>query len=353
MSSNTNLYVLGAAIVGIVSAAGMFIVEHFRQERRRHSMVKDLAKLDRQVCGLQKELEHLRSLQKESNSRLKRKTGLHNVSSASNLSSRSYESSHDADSSDLEFYDLSDEESTLSITTPLEQILRKVDDNLNALDATKIKSSYDLLYELNAKNPRNPEILWHLGKACYKMTSTVHDLADKQEFTTKGIEMCEAALDINPNVADAHKWCAILIGVRANTQSIQGKISDGYLFKQHIDAAIALNTKDPTLHHMLGQFTYESANLKWYERKVAATFFSEPPNGTFDEALDHFLLAESLMQTDWKENKLLIAKCLIALGRYKEAIEALNSANVMISSSLDNEIDSEVKVLLRKYNSYR
>ncbi|KAK5638047.1 hypothetical protein RI129_012342 [Pyrocoelia pectoralis] len=340
MTSNTNLYVLGAAVVGIVSAAGMFIVEHFRQERRRHSMAKDLARLDRQVCCLQQELEHLRSVQKESNSRFKKKFVLHNVSSASNVSSRSYESTHEADSSDLEFYDLSDDESTLSTITPLEQILREVDDNLNALDATKIKSSYDQLHQLNAKKPRHPDILWHLGKACYKMISTVQD-------------MCEAALNINPNIADAHKWCAILIGVRSNTQSIQGKISDGYLFKRHIDAAIALNANDPTLHHMLGRFTYESANLKWYERKVAATFFSEPPNGTFDEALDHFLLAESLMETDWKENKLLIAKCLIALGRYKEAIEALNSANAMISSSLDNEIDSEVKVLLEKYNSYR
>lgn len=353
MTSNTNLYVLGAAVVGIVSAAGMFIVEHFRQERRRHSMAKDLARLDRQVCCLQKELENLRSVQKESNSRFKKKFVLHNASSASNLSSRSYESTHEADSSDLEFYDLSEDESTLSTITPLEQILREVDDNLNALDATKIKNSYDRLYELNAKKPRNPEILWHLGKACYKMISTVQDVSDKREFTTKGIEMCEAALNINPNMAEAHKWCAILIGVRSNTQSIQGKISDGYLFKRHIDAAIALNANDPTLHHMLGRFTYESANLKWYERKVAATFFSEPPNGTFDEALDHFLLAERLTETDWKENKLLIAKCLIALGRYKEAIEALNSANVMIGSSLDNEIDSEVKVLLEKYNSYR
>uniref|UniRef100_A0A1Y1KI55 Regulator of microtubule dynamics protein 1 n=1 Tax=Photinus pyralis TaxID=7054 RepID=A0A1Y1KI55_PHOPY len=352
MTSNSALYVLGAAVIGIVGAAGMFIVEHFRQERRRHSMVRELARLDRQVCGLQSELEQLRT-QKLSKERFRKKHNLHKVSSSSTLSTRSYDSVNEADSSDLEFYDLSDDESTQSTITPLEQILQEIDLNLNSGDAAKVKNAYENLSELNLKYPRDSEILWHFGKACYKMIATVSDPVVKQEFITKGIEMCESSIELNPKVADAHKWCAILIGMRSNTQSIQGKISDGYLFKQHIDTAIGLKAGDPTLHHMLGRFTYESANLKWYERKVAATFFAEPPNGTFDEALEHFQLAENLMGADWKENKLLIGKCLIALGRYKEAVKALGTANTMVDNSLDDEVDSEVKVLLQKYNSYR
>lgn len=348
MTSNSALYIVGAAVIGIVGAAGMFIVEHFRQERRRHSMARELVRLDRQVCCLQSELEQLRS-NKLSKERIRKKS----KSSASTFSPRSYDSVNEADSSDLEFYDLSDDESTQSTLTPLEQILQEIDLNLNAGDAAKIKQAYENLNELNVKHPRNSKILWHLGKACYKMIPTVSDPVRKQEFTTKGIEMCETSLKLNPKDADAHKWCAILIGSRSNTRSIQGKISDGYLFKQHIDTAIGLNADDPMLHHMLGRFTYESANLKWYERKVAATFFAEPPNGTFDEALEHFQRAENLRGADWKENKLQIGKCLIALGRYKEAVKALGTANAMIDNSLDDEVDCEVKVLLQKYNSYR
>lgn len=65
MTSNNPMYFLGAAVVGIVSAAGIFIAEHFRQERRRHAMAQDLARLDQQLCGMRKELEQLRQLQKE------------------------------------------------------------------------------------------------------------------------------------------------------------------------------------------------------------------------------------------------------------------------------------------------
>lgn len=65
MTSNNSLYFLGAAVVGIVSAAGLFIAEHFRQERKRHGMAQDLARLDQQLLGMQHEIELLRNLQKE------------------------------------------------------------------------------------------------------------------------------------------------------------------------------------------------------------------------------------------------------------------------------------------------
>ncbi|KAF5281892.1 hypothetical protein FQR65_LT14476 [Abscondita terminalis] len=352
MTSNSTLYVLGAAVVGIVSAAGLFIAEHFRQERRRHALVQDLARLDRQLSGMQKELEQLRSLQlsrKHAKTKRLRNEASKNTSIASNYSS-DFESTLEADSSDLEFYDLSDEENSKSVT-PLQQIFKEVDDQLNVADAKVIEAAFERLLNLNEEFPRNSQVLWRLGKAYHKMSSTVDDTL-KQDYIGKGVDACQDALNIDDKIAEAHKWFAILIGLRSGFQSIQGKISDGYLFKQHIDAAIAINPDDATLHHMLGRFTYESANLKWYERKVAATFFAEPPNGTFDEALEQFLVAERLMNKDWKENKLLIAKCQIALGRYHEAIETLRTADSMLNDSLDTTIDSEVKVLLQKYNTY-
>lgn len=348
MTSNNTLYVLGAAVVGIVSAAGLFIVEHLRQERRRHALAQDLARLDRQLSGMQQELKQLQSLQSERrNAKSKR---LKNAVSKNTSIASTYSNTLEADSSDLEFYDFSDDE-TISATISTDQLLKDIDDKLNVADINQVSEAFDRLVGLNGEQPRDAQILWRLGKAYHKMSATVED-SIKQDYINKGIDCCEVALDVDGNIAEAHKWFAILVGSRSNYQSIQGKISDGYLFKQHIDAAITINPNDSTLHHMLGRFTYESANLKWYERKVAATFFAEPPSGTFDEALEHFIVAERLLGKDWKENKLLMAKCQIALGRYQEAIQTLKIADAMVNDSLDTSIDSEIKVLLQKYNTY-
>lgn len=77
-------------------------------------------------------------------------------------------------------------------------------------------------------------------------------------------------------------------------------------------------------------FSFSHYMFYWrYERKVAAAFFAEPPSATFEEAFEYALTAEKLTTTDWKENKLLVAKCEIALGRYHDAIETLLKADEM------------------------
>jgi len=350
MTSNNSLYFLGAAVVGIVSAAGVFIAEHFRQERRRHAMAQDLARLDQQLSGMQKELEQLRALQKEKSAqRVKRSKR----PSSNAQGTDEYASAPELDSSDMEFYDLSDEDDTTSTVTPLDQqTLKEIDDKLNAPKVASIKVALAQLTDLCMEFPENPELLWRIGKAHHKISTATDDKLVKQENIEKGLAACHLALNLNSNIAEAHKWYAILIGLRSSFQPVKEKISDGFLFKKHIDAALALNPDDATLHHMLGRFSFESAGLKWYERKVATAFFAEPPSATFDEALEHFQEAEKLTKNEWKENKLLIAKCQIALGRYEEAVHSLTKANNMTNDTLDNTIDSEVKTLLQKYNSY-
>lgn len=50
--------------------------------------------------------------------------------------------------------------------------------------------------------------------------------------------------------------------------STKEKINDGHLFKKHVDLALSLNPKDPSLHHLLGRFDYEVSSLKWYHKFI-------------------------------------------------------------------------------------
>lgn len=60
---------VGAAIVGIVGAAGVFIYEQVYAEKRRAMLVREVARLDRQVASMRSDIESLRELQKETNLR--------------------------------------------------------------------------------------------------------------------------------------------------------------------------------------------------------------------------------------------------------------------------------------------
>ncbi|CAG4949499.1 unnamed protein product [Parnassius apollo] len=65
---------VGAAIVGLVGAAGVFIYEQIYAEKRRTMLVREVARLDKQVSSMRSELEALRELQKEAQlRRLKQK----------------------------------------------------------------------------------------------------------------------------------------------------------------------------------------------------------------------------------------------------------------------------------------
>lgn len=79
-----------------------------------------------------------------------------------------------------------------------------------------------------------------------------------------------------------------------------------------------------------------------YERKVAAALYAELPYLTYEDALSHCLEAEKLVEYDWKENKLLIAKCYLAMKDYKNGVKWLVEAD---------ELTGKADVVSIRFNS--
>ena len=75
------------------------------------------------------------------------------------------------------------------------------------------------------------------------------------------------------------------------------------------------------------RFCFEVAELSWWERKMAATLFADPPNATMEEAKDHFMAAEELKPDGWKENRQFLAKSYIQLSDFSSALFWLDKAN--------------------------
>lgn len=59
---------------------------------------------------------------------------------------------------------------------------------------------------------------------------------------------------------------------------------------------------------------------------MAAALFAEVPSSTFEEALEHFMAAEKLRPSGWKENRLFIAKCYILMSDFSLASAWLEQA---------------------------
>ncbi|XP_049825240.1 regulator of microtubule dynamics protein 1 isoform X3 [Aethina tumida] len=346
--NNLNAF-LGAAVLGVISAAGLYLVEHYRQEKRRYAMAKDLARLDQELSTVKRELHDLMA---------KKRDKFATVLPGLNMFGNAYLSMSGSpiDNSPYAVYfkwnkqfSWSQKRSGELSKSVLSEIDRKLDEgNVEELNSCLVK-----LQDLCLEHPGNVNLLWRIGKAHLKLSERSTDKSYIQNQIEKGVEACTKALELDPRCAAAHKWMAILIGGRGDFQSMKDRIADGHLLKQHVDKALELDPNDPSLHHMLGRFCFEVAGLKWYERKVAATLFGEPPNSTYGEALDHLMKCESLADFQWKENKLYIAKCFVAQNQLKDAVQWLEKAQACKGDGLDDNLDSEIKVLLAKYNSYR
>ncbi|XP_050678318.1 uncharacterized protein LOC126974748 [Leptidea sinapis] len=116
---------MGAAVIGLVGAAGMFLYEQIYAEKRRAMLVNEVARLDKQVSSLRVELESLRELQKETHARrMKAKTRVRrSVTPAGDVTDSEYfndcqsQAGTDIEMDSEEFYDVpSDDDDTLRET---------------------------------------------------------------------------------------------------------------------------------------------------------------------------------------------------------------------------------------------
>ena len=77
------------------------------------------------------------------------------------------------------------------------------------------------------------------------------------------------------------------------------------------------------------------------------------PNATYEDAIPHFEKAEKLSKKPHHENKLLLGKSYIAVGKYQEAVSWLSQVHeIPANTDEESQIQNEAKKLLEKYSEY-
>ncbi|MCJ8730386.1 hypothetical protein PDJAM_G00183930 [Pangasius djambal] len=192
-------------------------------------------------------------------------------------------------------------------------------DRLHACNGAEKKEGLSTLLERKEEYDQKWQYLWRLTRAYADAHDMAGDLEEKKRYAEAGKQIGEQAISVNPMCAESHQWYAILCGYLSEYESVQNKIKNGYLFKDHLVKAIELKPQDPQSYYLLGRWCYAVAQCTWIERKIAATLFGEPPSATVHDALQNFLKAEEICPKHSKYNYVFLAKCYKDLGQKNQA----------------------------------
>ncbi|XP_068041412.1 regulator of microtubule dynamics protein 2 isoform X2 [Anomalospiza imberbis] len=209
-------------------------------------------------------------------------------------------------------------------------------DNLHKGSEDDKKEGFRLLLEKDDKYENSVDYLWRLARAYGDLFEMTTDAEEKRKYVTDGKIKAEKAVQLDAGSAESHQWFAIMCGYMSQFESIQNKIRNGYLFKEHLDKAIELKPQDPFLYYLNGRWCYSVAQLSWLEKKVAAALFGTPPTSTVEEALQNFLKAEEMHPGYSKCNYVYLAKCYKDLGQKNNALKCCDSALSILS--VTNEV---------------
>ncbi|XP_053315445.1 regulator of microtubule dynamics protein 2 [Spea bombifrons] len=228
----------------------------------------------------------------------------------------------------------------------LREILDKADKSHAGCEAEK-QEGFKMLLDNKDKREDCVEFLWRLARAYGDMYFISNDNEEKKTYAAEGKCVAGKAVDLNNSSAESHRWFAIMCGYMSEFDTVQNKIKNGYLFKEHLDKAIELSPQDPLQYYLLGRWCYAVSQLSWIERKVAATLFGNPPTSTIEEALHNFLKVEEMHPGYSKYNYVFLAKCYKDLGQKATALKYCKNALAIASiTKEDSDAQKDLEVLM-------
>ncbi|NXP35489.1 RMD3 protein, partial [Leiothrix lutea] len=230
-----------------------------------------------------------------------------------------------------------------SLEEGLGQLLEQAD-RLHSGDEQDRREGFQLLLNNKLAYAGQQEFLWRLARAHSDMWELTEDADERRSYATGGKEELELASQKWDQSAECHQWFAILCGQMSEYESIPKRIQAGYIFKEHIDKAIALKPQDPQLYYLLGRWCYQVAHLGWLEKRTVSALFEVPPTATVQDALQNFLRVEELSPGFSKAGRVYIAKCYRDLGDASAAVLWMDLASELPGNTKeDAESEKELE----------
>ncbi|KAM8859084.1 regulator of microtubule dynamics protein 2 isoform 2-T3 [Spinachia spinachia] len=140
-------------------------------------------------------------------------------------------------------------------------LLERIDSLRKGSDSDK-RECLDILLEHREEFGQNSTFLWRLIRSYCDLHDISSTLEEKKTTAETGKRVGEEVVGLDPACAESHQWYAIMCGIMAEYETVQNRIKNGYIFKDHLDKAIELKPQDPMSYYLLGRWCYARFRLK-------------------------------------------------------------------------------------------
>ncbi len=197
------------------------------------------------------------------------------------------------------------------------QDLKDIDIKLTNLEFDKAQASLEQLYN---KYPENTDVLLRLSITHHYLSESALKKSLDKKNALKAFEYIEKAFKIEPDNPDILKWYVITLGKTVEEDTIRNQIEQSKNIKNIALKVIDLLPDDEFCYSIMGQWHYKLADLGRASRRIASILFSEPPNGSFEEA-QHFFEKSLERNSDYIGTYYWLGKTYLKLNNEQKAIE--------------------------------
>lgn len=184
---------------------------------------------------------------------------------------------------------------TLAFPNEYKTYLRIGDEAHKKFDNVNAALNYERAYELV---PDNYEILLKVT-AAYNDAGEEHvelrkrDLAEK--YINKAVYYAEIFHEKFPDSADVYCYLALSYGNVAMFRRSKEKIKLAKVVKENATKSLQMNPDQFIPYVILGIYHREIADLSFFERLFANAFFGDVPDGSFEESVEMFSKALTIL----------------------------------------------------------
>lgn len=175
-----------------------------------------------------------------------------------------------------------------AVTKDYETYLRKGDELHKMFDNVNAALNYEKAYRLV---PDNYEILLKVTEAYNDAGEEQVELRERdlaETYINKAVHYAEIFHREYPDSADVYCYLALSYGNLAMFRGDKEKIKLANIVKENATKSLQMNSNQFTPYVILGIYNREAANLSFLERIFANTFLGDVPDGSFEESIEMF-----------------------------------------------------------------
>lgn len=199
---------------------------------------------------------------------------------------------------------------------------------------SKTKEALEAYQKADALKPDQAPVLIKIAKQYGDLMPSLKGSARK-DAAMKSLEYSRKAVALAPKLSDAHLALALSLGKSTEFLGNKQKLEASREIKSAAEQALKLDPKSDYAHHMLGRWHQEIADIGGATRLLAKVVYGAIPQGSYQEALDHFEKARKI-----NSNRLIhqieYGRTLAMMGKDEEAKREIKKGLAMPNREADD-----------------